>query len=116
MIGAGKMSKLAVGQISNRGFEKLYVMNRTIAHAEALAELSGVDVAPETVETNMIFLDIGDWGLDSVAAAAIIREEGVLASEMDATTLRLVTHRHFAAEQVPVVVEAFRRAARRILG
>ncbi len=44
MIGAGKMSKLAVGQISNRGFEKLYVMNRTIAHAEALAELFEAEV------------------------------------------------------------------------
>ena len=39
MIGAGKMSKLAVGQISNRGFEKLYVMNRTIEHAQALANV-----------------------------------------------------------------------------
>lgn len=38
MIGAGTMSKLAVGQISNKGFKQLYLMNRTIEHAQALAD------------------------------------------------------------------------------
>ena len=38
MIGAGEMSKLAVGQFSTKGFEKLYLMNRTREHAEALAD------------------------------------------------------------------------------
>lgn len=38
MIGAGKMSKLAVGQISNKGFKRLYLMNRTPEHAKQLAE------------------------------------------------------------------------------
>jgi len=37
-IGAGKMSKLAVGQIRNKGFHKLFLMNRTQEHAQALAE------------------------------------------------------------------------------
>lgn len=37
MVGAGQMSKLAVGQISNRGFNQLYLMNRTEEHARALA-------------------------------------------------------------------------------
>ena len=37
MIGAGEMSKLAVGQIHSKGFKKLYVMNRTPEHAEKLA-------------------------------------------------------------------------------
>lgn len=38
MIGAGVMSKLAVGQISNKGFKKLYLMNRTIEHVQVLAD------------------------------------------------------------------------------
>ncbi|MBP9853288.1 MAG: glutamyl-tRNA reductase [Candidatus Omnitrophica bacterium] len=38
MIGAGEMSKLAVGQISDKGFRKLYLMNRTIEHAQCLAD------------------------------------------------------------------------------
>ena len=38
IIGAGKMSDLAVGHIHNKGFRQLYLMNRTPANAEDLAE------------------------------------------------------------------------------
>ncbi|MDO8580453.1 MAG: glutamyl-tRNA reductase [Candidatus Omnitrophota bacterium] len=41
MMGAGKMSDLAVGQIQNKNFKKLYMMNRTEANACALAEKYG---------------------------------------------------------------------------
>ena len=45
IIGAGEMSKLAVGQISNRGFKNLYLMNRTTEHAENLASQFSATVA-----------------------------------------------------------------------
>ncbi len=46
ILGAGEMSKLAVGQISNKKFKKLYVMNRTPCHAQALAEkFNGIAVS-----------------------------------------------------------------------
>lgn len=38
LIGAGKMSELAARYLSNAGARKLKVMNRTLAHAEELAE------------------------------------------------------------------------------
>jgi len=41
VIGAGKMSELAVGHIQNRQFKKLYLMNRTQENARKLAETSG---------------------------------------------------------------------------
>jgi len=41
LIGAGQMSKLAVGQVSNKGFKKFYLMNRTIDHAKSLSEKFG---------------------------------------------------------------------------
>lgn len=44
IIGAGKMSELAVGQIQNRGFKKLYLMNRTGTNAENLAQKYGGEV------------------------------------------------------------------------
>ncbi|HLF17848.1 MAG TPA: glutamyl-tRNA reductase [Candidatus Omnitrophota bacterium] len=46
VIGAGKMSKLAVGQIVNKGFEKLYLMNRTHENAQALAEQFNGEAVP----------------------------------------------------------------------
>ncbi len=41
IIGAGKMSKLAAGQVQNKDFKKLYLMNRTQANAEKLAQQYG---------------------------------------------------------------------------
>ena len=38
VIGAGKMSELAVGHIQNKQFKKLYLMNRTQDNAKNLAE------------------------------------------------------------------------------
>ena len=41
VIGAGKMSELAVGHIQNKQFKKLYLMNRTQDNAKNLAEKYG---------------------------------------------------------------------------
>ena len=46
IIGAGKMSKLAVGQIFNKGFKKLYLMNRTPENAEPLAQKFNAETVP----------------------------------------------------------------------
>lgn len=46
IIGAGKMSDLAVGHIHNKGFRQLYLMNRTPANAEDLAEKYSGTVVP----------------------------------------------------------------------
>ena len=46
IIGAGKMSDLAVGHIQNKGFRQLYLMNRTPANAENLAEKYNGKVVP----------------------------------------------------------------------
>lgn len=56
------------------------------AHARLLAEACGVD--PSTVDTNIVVVPMDDPG--RVVAAA--REEGVLASAVGATSLRMVTH------------------------
>ena len=46
IIGAGKMSDLAVGHIHNKGFRQLYLMNRTPGNAENLAEKYSGKVVP----------------------------------------------------------------------
>lgn len=38
IIGAGKMSELAIGQINNKGVKKVYLMNRTAEKAQNLSE------------------------------------------------------------------------------
>lgn len=46
IIGAGKMSDLAVGHIHNKGFKQLYLTNRTPANTEDLAQKYGGTVVP----------------------------------------------------------------------
>ncbi|VAX36275.1 Glutamyl-tRNA reductase [hydrothermal vent metagenome] len=45
IIGAGKMSDLAAAQIKNKGFKKLFLMNRTQSKAAPLVEKYGGEVA-----------------------------------------------------------------------
>jgi len=46
VIGAGKMSELAVGHIQNKEFKKLFLMNRTQDHARSLSKKYGGEVVP----------------------------------------------------------------------
>jgi glutamyl-tRNA reductase len=41
ILGSGKMGRLAVEQLINKGVKKIYIMNRTIEKAEELAEQKG---------------------------------------------------------------------------
>jgi threonine aldolase len=62
--------------------------------AEALSRAKGVRVAP--VETNIVVATLEGRAAPDVVAP--LRERGVLASAMDARTLRLVTHRDVSRE------------------
>jgi glutamyl-tRNA reductase len=65
LMGAGKMSELALGHIENKGFKKLYVMNRTACNAEALASQYGAeavafcDVKEILAQTDVCICSIG---------------------------------------------------------
>ena len=78
--------------------------------AEKLAHIPGLGIEPERVETNMIFIDVTGWDMDAYEAARRVKEQGVLISEMSYTHARIVTQRHFSADQIPAVVEAFEKA------
>ena len=53
ILGSGKMGRLAVEQLINKGVKKIYIMNRTIEKAEELAKQSGGIAVPfwEMAET-----------------------------------------------------------------
>ncbi len=74
--------------------------------AEALGRGKGVRVAP--VETNIVVATLEGRTAPDVVAA--LRQEGVLASAMDARTLRLVTHRDVSREDCERAAAAIERA------
>ena len=46
ILGSGKMGRLAVEQLKNKGVKKIYIMNRTLEKAEELAKQSGSIAVP----------------------------------------------------------------------
>ncbi len=76
--------------------------------AEGLAELPGLTLDMESVETNMVYVDCSGTGQSSAELAKRLNAAGVMVSTPGAASLRFVTHRHITAEDVD---EAVRRVA-----
>ncbi|MCL6452500.1 MAG: low-specificity L-threonine aldolase [Alicyclobacillus sp.] len=60
--------------------------------AEAVAELPGMDVDLETVQTNIVIVDVAGTGLTANAFVNRLGEAGVLCSAFGPTRVRFVTH------------------------
>lgn len=73
--------------------------------ATGLAGLPGIVVDLESVQTNMVYLQIED----APAAVEELARNGVLANAMGETAIRLVTHYEIADEDVERALEVFTR-------
>jgi threonine aldolase len=74
--------------------------------AEAAAEVHPAGVDLPRVQTNIVYVE----GIDAAAVSAALRDDGVLAGAMDASTLRLVTHPDVSAEDCRRAADVLRRA------
>lgn len=59
--------------------------------AEALAQMEGVSIDPDTVETNILIFRV-TGGLSAADVVARLKAHGILASTVAANAIRLVTH------------------------
>ncbi len=80
--------------------------------ARGLAEIPGVSVNPDEVETNILVFDVGGTGLTTAEISAKLKERGILANGIDPTTMRMVTHYDVDDEGIVRALEAFREVAR----
>jgi threonine aldolase len=87
--------------------------------AEALANLDGVEIDPETVETNIVIFRVRE-GISAVEVIARLKARGVLASTVGPNSIRLVTHNDVsrghcmrAAEVLTEEIEQMREVASR---
>ena len=79
--------------------------------AEGLAALPGVRLDPATVETNIVFFDVGG-PLDAPAVVEQLLACGVRMGAMGARTIRAVTHLDVSAAQIERALEAARAVLR----
>lgn len=68
-----------------------------------LAAIPGLRLEPETIETNIVLVDVGGTGLDPEEFLRLLRERGVLGMERDTSRVRFVTHRLIGDAEVAEV-------------
>ncbi|MCB0068328.1 MAG: low-specificity L-threonine aldolase [Caldilineaceae bacterium] len=78
--------------------------------AEGLAALDGIDLAPETVQTNIVYFDVTAPGVDAAQLSGRLAAHGVLINSTGARRLRAVTNYHISGEDVAAVVAAVESA------
>ena len=68
--------------------------------AAALAELPGVRIDPNHIETNIVVFDIGETRRTADEVLAALKAAGLLLVPFSKTTLRAVTHLDVSSEQI----------------
>ncbi|MCR4437694.1 MAG: low-specificity L-threonine aldolase [bacterium] len=76
--------------------------------AEALAEMPGAAVDLASVQTNMVFVDVGASGLSAAEVVVKVREHGVLCLALGPSVIRLVTHLDVDDEGIDLAIAAFK--------
>ena len=77
--------------------------------AEGLADLDPASVDPESVETNMVYVDLSPFGREASEVAELLAPEGVVTLGGAGPTMRLVTHKDVPADGIERALEAFKR-------
>jgi threonine aldolase len=68
--------------------------------ASGLAELPGIAIDPERVETNIVIFDLLDPLWETNRFSALLREEAILANGINERRMRMVTHADVSAQQI----------------
>jgi threonine aldolase len=76
--------------------------------AEGLAELPGVNIDPERVQTNIAIFDIGATGMTTSQLSSELKSRGVLANGISAREMRMVTHYDVNREHIGQVIQIVR--------
>ena len=97
----------AAGKIALEESPKLLVEDHANAKrlAEGLAELSGVKIDPERVQTNIAIFDIAATGVSTAQMTAELKARGVLANGINAREMRMVTHYDVSRDDIDQTIK-----------
>lgn len=76
--------------------------------AAGLADIDGIGVSVENIETNMVFIDTAQLQIDATAFVAELREYGILANAEGPDVVRFVTHREITEEAIKIAIAQVR--------
>ena len=105
----------AAGMIALEESPKLLIEDHANAKqlAEGLAELRGVKIDPERVQTNIVIFDISATGLTTAQFSLELKTAGVLANGINPREMRMVTHYDVSRADIEQTLLAARKIVRR---
>jgi threonine aldolase len=80
--------------------------------AKGLAEIQGVKIDPERVQTNILVFDLAGTGKTTAQFSTKLKQSGVLANGLNAREMRMVTHKDVSRGDCEVALGAIREALR----
>lgn len=79
--------------------------------ARGLAEIPGIKIDPERVQTNIVIFDIAGTGKDTSQLSVSLKERGVLANGINPREMRIVTHKDVSRSDCESALGAIRESA-----
>lgn len=115
MLGGGMRQ---VGVVAAAGLVALEKMTKRLEQdhsnaqilAKGLAQISGIKIDPERVQTNIVVFDVSGSGHTSASFAAKLKQFGVLASVINNRMMRMVTHKDVTSGDCETALGAIREA------
>jgi len=80
--------------------------------AEGLANIEGLSIEPQRLQTNIVFFKISRAGLSPQDLTAALRAEGVLVGPKEPDQIRLVTHYQVSADDIDYALEGLKRVVK----
>ena len=119
MLGGGMRQ---VGVLAAAGLVALEKMTARLEedHANAqllargLAQIRGLKIDPERVQTNILVFDIAGTGQTTAEFSAKLKHRGVLASGINAREMRMVTHKDVSQGDCRLALEVIRESLTRL--
>lgn len=78
--------------------------------ARGLAEIRGVALDPERVQTNIVVFDISDTGQTTAEISAKLKQRHVLANGINDRQMRMVTHKDVSLDDCEMALNAIRES------
>lgn len=76
--------------------------------AEGLKDIEGIKINMETVQSNILMVDISTPKYNSIDLVNKLKEKGVLASDINSSKIRFVTHKYISKSDIDYAVNAFK--------
>ncbi len=77
--------------------------------AEGLAEIPGLKIDHQSVQTNIVMINVAETGMDAAAAVAALQQQGVEVVVFGSHVVRAVTHLEITGEDIESAVAIFRK-------